>query len=241
MKEIVKHSIALFFRIIIVVIMSAVLIFSITGFSIVAFTDNIGYNAVVTDENGETVEQYEYRIGNGEDEKLSLYEEKGYVVTKNGIRSEMTKTGKVVDFTLSTVLSLMLLIIFCNNRLFTLGNKELNLVRCGHLVEDKFKGLKIGLLATVPFDILYFATVILSFTRPNTTVGLYKLPNFHYFKILNLIMGDAKTLGEVSFVSYVLVFLTLFIVPLICFVSYYLGYKDISIMEKITYKKGNNG
>ena len=239
MKDIIKNGVSIFFKLIVIVIMSGIFMMSITVLSTAAFTENIGYDAVVTDDSGKIIDQYEYRTEQGKDKKIDSYEEKGYKVTKNGVRSDMTKTGVVVDYSVSILFSIIMIIAFCYNHLFIYGNKDFNLVKCGHVKEDKLKGLKIGLVASVPNFLFYIFCVVLSVVKPKTSIALYKLPNFQYFKLLNLIMGKAQTLGEVSVISYVLTFLTLLIVPAICFGSYYLGYKDINIAEKLTYKKGN--
>ncbi|HCH28494.1 MAG TPA: hypothetical protein DEW35_03195 [Ruminococcaceae bacterium] len=237
MKDDIKISFSLFLNLVVVTFMCAVLIMSISPLNRILF--KVGYTAYVKDGNNQTVEKYTHYSDDGEDKIAEKYEsdeyrKKGYTVLKDNIPS---KAGKIFDFSVLTVLSLIILIAFVYNKLYTVGNKDFNSVKCGRKDEDKLRGLKIGIMAMIPDFIVFLIMLLLRFIKPSTTVGYYKIFNAVYFKILNLCMGS-KTLGDVSFFGFAVMFLILFIVPLIAHISYTLGYKDIKIYDKITYKKG---
>ena len=237
MKNDIKISFSLFLNLLVVTFMCAVLIISISPLNRTLF--KIGYTAYVRDENNKTVEKYTHYFADGDDKIAEKYEakeykDKGYVILKTDVPS---RAGKIVDFSVLTLLSLVLLVAFVYHKLYTVGNKDFNAVKCGHKDEDKFRGLKIGIMAMLPDIILFLVMVVLRFVKPSTTVGYYKAVNAIFFKILNLCMGS-KTLGDVSFSGFAVMFLILLVVPAVAHFSYTLGYKDIKIYDKITYKKG---
>lgn len=232
MKEDIKHSIFLFLNVVVVSVMSLILFVSLTFLNSVIFKG--GYKAFVMNDKGKVVEQYTYNYDDGEDTKAAEFEDKGYSIQKSNF---MSKTGETVDFIFFTAFSLIILFAFIYTKIYTIGNKDFNAVKCGHKPEDKLRGLRIGFMADAPYILFYVVTLVSRFVKPSTSVGFYKIVNVNYFKIVNVAMGN-KTLANVSVIGYIVLFLLLFIVPLISHISYTLGYKDISISDKLKYKKG---
>ena len=104
--------------------------------------------------------------------------------------------------------------------------------------EDKYKGLKIGFVSMIPYFVLFAVCLIFAFgANKDMTVSILTLPMFYVFQILRAIIGNVTVLGDLSVWQFLLIFATLFIVPICAEVSYLLGYKDILIFEKLTYKK----
>lgn len=237
MKEIVKNGTFLFLRVLIVTIMSLIVTVSIGVLMTAAFTENVGYTAYVYDENGKQIDEYSYKMSDGADKKYEEYDAKGYEIKKVNERSELKGTGEVLNIVLSQGISFIILWVFTYNKLFSLGNSDQNLVRYKHKTEDKLKGLKIGLVSVIPSLVLFIVIVICALgANKSMTVSLYTLPNFYLFGILRIINGGAVKAGDIAVWRYILIFLTLGIVPLISHLSYTLGYKDIFLMEKLMYK-----
>ncbi len=234
MKDNIKHSGLVFLSLIIVWVMSAILSITFSMIASVAFSG--GYNAVVVDKNGKKVDSYTYKLEQKEDTKKIEFEKQGYIVNKAAI---VTKKGEVFEFVCNTFCTVSILIVFVYNRLYKVGNKDFNLVKFNHKSQDKLRGLKIGAIASIPNFLLYVAIVVLKFVRPSTSIGLYIFPNFQYYNILNAIMqSKTRTLANVTALDFVYIFLTLLIVPIVCYASYTLGYKDVNLSDKLTYKKG---
>lgn len=231
MKENIKISLSLFFDIIVVSVMCLILSVSLSFLSMAVFKG--GYEAYVSDEKGNSIETYKYN-GEGEDTLLAEYESKGYKVQKVNVTS---KTGEVVDFIVYTVFALIILMTFVYYKLYPVGNKDFNAVKCGHKPEDKLRGLKIGSIASSLHILFYISMVVLKFAKPDFSVGYYKIVNIIYFKILNVAMGST-TLADVPPWGFIVMLLPLCVVPLIAHISYTLGYKDIKISDKLKYKKG---
>lgn len=238
MKEIIKNGLFLYLRTIVVLIMSLFVTVSIGVLATAAFTENIGYTAYVTDDSGKEIDKYHFEAKDGEDKLFEEYSAKGYKINKVTERSKLEGKGAIVSNVSSQTISLLMLFIFIHNKIFSIGNSDGNLVRFKHKTEDKLKGLKMGLVAIVPNIILFIVCVVMALgVNKNMTVSLYTLPNFYLFQIIRAIIGKVTVLGNLSLWQFALLFLTIFIVPIISCVSYILGYKDILISEKLTYKK----
>lgn len=232
MKNESKLSFSIFLNVVVVSIMCVILIASVSLLNGALF--KTGYTAYVTNEKGQTVEKYVHYISEGEDTKIEKFRKDGYAVSTVNI---VSKTGKVVEFVFLTFVSFLILIMFIYNKIYIVGNRDFNLVKCGHITEKKYKGLIVGLIGNSVAEIMFLITVVLRFVKPSVSVGYYKLVNIIYFNILNSVMGK-KTLADIPFWGFLVMFLLVLVVPLISHISYTLGYKDIKISDKLTYKKG---
>ncbi|MBO4468572.1 MAG: hypothetical protein J5766_04665 [Clostridia bacterium] len=232
MSRNIKLSFSLFLNIVVVSIMCAILLASLSLLNGELFKS--GYVAYVTNEKGKTVEKYTHYLKDGDDKKSAEFEKEGLRVTKVSVTS---KTGKVVDYIVYTALSLFILTVFVYDKTYTVGNKDQNAVRCGHYAEDKLRGLKVGILAVSPDIIFFIVYVVLRFVRPSTSVGYFKIFNVIYLKILNSAMGQ-HSLANVPIWGFIVMLAVICFVPIVAHISYTLGYKDIKISDKLTYKKG---
>ncbi len=237
MKEISKNGLFMFLRMFIVVIMCAIVTVSISFLCTAAFTHNKGYRAFVYDDKNVKVDEYTYYYADGDDTKEAEYNSLGYTVNKSYERTELKGKGYVIYNVSCQIIGIIITFVFIYNAMFNLGNKDLNLVRTGHKTEDKLKGLKIGLIASIPNFILFFAVLICGLgVNKSLPIALFTLPNFHVYQFLRLIAGKATLAGELAIYKYALMFLVTLVVPAISHISYTLGYKDVFVIEKIVYK-----
>ncbi len=230
------------------IIMAAVLSFflciSMNIICSAIFTSEIGYDAFVyeTNQSTEPIEKYEYLYtdndGDGKDEgtdtKKAEYEDKKYIVVTSPKRTELVGSGKVVFWVTTQLLSLIMVIAFASNSTYKQGFKDNNLVKIGQTKKDMIKGFKIGLVANIPFILLFvFAIVKASSMRK----VLYAFLNSHFYAIIMAITGESEVLSQIGAVKFVLLGLLLAVVPLISGIAYILGYKEINLADKIMYKK----
>ena len=180
------------------------------------------------------METYVHYIDDGEDIKIEQFKKEGFTVSTVNI---ISKTGKIVEYVFLTFVSFLMLIMFIYNKIYIVGNKDFNLVKCGHIPEKKYKGLIVGTIGNSICILIFLVTVVLRFVKPDTPVGFYKILNMPYFNLLNSAMGKGS-LKDVSFAGFLVMFLLVLVVPVITHISYTLGYKDIKITDKLTYKKG---
>ena len=117
------------------------------------------------------------------------------------------------------------------------GTNDSNLVRFKHKNEDKFKGLKIGAVAAVPnYLLLIFLVIAKLGAFPNFPMALYKFLNSSVYSFIEIILGRAITVSELAVWRLALLFILPLLIPVIAGISYILGYKNISVGEKLIYK-----
>lgn len=239
MSEIIKKGASLFGRIVVINIMCFFVVISMSVLCTAAFTQNIGYTAYgVKEDNEEPKELYKYYNSEGEDLKKAEYEALGYKITTQKIRSQMSDTGNAVFLWVSQLFCISILIAFIYPSLWHLGTKDSNLVHFKHKKEDVLKGLKIGGVAVIPPVLLWIAMVALSGSVfKNFPVVGYKFLNSSYYSIIQAISGKAVYVSELSVVQFILLFLVLMIVPAVSTAAYLLGYKNISLSERLIYNK----
>ncbi len=242
MKEILKTGLKIYAKSVIVTIMSFFLVISISTIATAFFTENIGYKAYgSTSESSEYTELYTYYFDDGDDTKKAEYEEQGYTLTLSNIRSELNKTGNMFYLIISQLICLVILITFIYNITWTLGIKDNNLVRIGHKAEDKLKGFKAGLISIIPYCIFMICLMILkNGAVSNLPPAILKLITAPFYSFSELIIGSAATLKDLSVVRFVGLIILQLLIPVISGISYYLGYKDISLGERFVYKKKRN-
>ena len=238
MDNIVSDGAKLFLRTIIIGIMCFLVAFSILSFGVAAFSEVVGYKAYGTLQGEEeSVELYTYYNEDGKDTKWELYESKGYEMSKGNIRKVSTGINIVVNL-IAQVFGIAILAAFIYPKMWDKGNSDYNMVKFQHSNEDTMKGLKIGLVASVPGFLLF---LLVLFTK-NTLVkaipiAFYQIAQSPCFPLLDLIAGDADKFGELSYTRLIFFIVPVLLVPLISMLGYYLGYKGFSFSEKFTYKK----
>ncbi len=233
-----KKSLNVFLRCLFASILCLMIIIMVSSLTNIAFTQKIGYRAYGTDNSGKTKYLYSYRYTDGKDKLQAEYEKKGYTINTEEDRSDLKGVGKAVNIILTEGISLALLFFFLHGILFSYGNKDANSANFGHIVEDKYKGLKIGLLGSVPYFAFYFVFALSAFgINKNFSIILFKVVNAVNFGFYKLILGDSVKVAELNSLQIVLAILPLFVVPIMTHISYTLGLKGISIGEKVVYKK----
>ena len=239
MKECFKNGLSLFGRLLVVGIMCFFVCISIDVLCTAAFTEKAGYEAYgYKDGDKEKQKLYTYYYKDGDDTKKVQYEKEGYTVETTTFRSAMSKKGNRVFLISSQIICTVILAAFVYPSIWQLGTKDSNLVRFKHKREDIFKGLKIGFIGSVPAFILTAALIVCSLgTFKSLPIALYRFLNCYNFSFIEWIAAGKVTAGELNILQYVLLVIIQLIVPAVAFGAYLLGYKDISLSEKLIYKK----
>lgn len=240
MKEILAQSGKLWVKILISTIMAFFVIFSTTLIFTALFTENIGYNVYTVDENGERDELlYTYRNSDGEDSKYEEYKEKYGDLAKEEIYSDLTSGESIVYAVVTQIICLAVLVSFVYSQLSKLGRTDNTNVSYKGYAEDKFKGLKIGIVTAAPFIIFYLVHIVFALgVKPDFSMAYYRIVNYIFYPVLNFVIGNADvTVGDLSVIDFVLAFLPLAVVPLTAQISYILGYKKIEFSDNFIYKK----
>ena len=226
-------------------IVSMIMCFLVTFSFIAIFTmatiDMIGYEAAIfeNEDATEPMETYEHYYSDGDDVKKVEAEKKGYIVNTREIAEEFSGTPYIICHILSQAVSLILFVALVSNKLNTQGRFDRNAVNCGRAEEDKLRGLKAGLFPTV-FSLLSWGCLVLAkFGMFKLGLTVYSFANYHFFGFQKLIFGGTANVNPETFgVGVLLLALIPAVVTLVvCTVSYWLGYRDISLYEKAVYKK----
>ena len=237
MKENIKDGLKLFLKIIVVNIMCFFVVMSFSVLITAAATKNIGYTAFgATSDSSDVTELYTYYYDEGEDTKKEEYTEQGYAVTERIIRSEMSAGATAAFLIISQIFCLMILIAFIYPNIWHIGTSDSNLVRFKHKSEDKLKGVKIGLVAVIPFYLFLIFIAAAKFVMPAFPMVLYKFLNSSFYSFIDVLCG-ASTAGSLAVWRLALLFVIPLIIPAVSGAAYLLGYKNISLGEKFIYKK----
>ena len=237
MNENFKSGLKLFGRLIIINIMSLFLVISFTVIFTGLFTDNIGYVATgITEKDDKAVELYTHFYADGDDNLQKEYESKGYTISKTELRSELTKKQNAIYLTVTQVFCLLLMISFIHPTFWQMGAKDSNLVRFKHKKEDLYKGLKSGFIAIIPSVLLLlFLLITKASVSANFPVVLYRFINSSTYSFIHILTNGKVLFGDVPTLNVLLMFLPLLFPVVIATFSYILGYKNISLHEKLMY------
>ena len=239
MKMFVKNSLSVLWKVVFANIICIFLILTVSTICTALTTVDIGYQAYgVKEGSTESELLYTYYNKDGEDTKKAEYESQGYTITTVNLSSDMPNAARNTFLVIAQLVGLSTTALFIYPTVWECGNKDSNRVNFGRIKEDKLRGFKIGLAAMLPFFLLFIALIIFALgAYEKFAVILYKFINCYAFGFLDFIIGDAVYVSDLAFWQYPLIFITLFIVPVIAYIAYILGYKDISVIEKIVYKK----
>lgn len=160
---------------------------------------------------------------------------------KESIRSEFTPGASLALDIVSQAFMLVLFMAMVYTKLWERGDKDSNKVQFKHMREDKLRGIKIGLMAAVPSFILYILFILSRFRiiAPEYFF-IYRLLNVSFMPVITRMAGSGVINStDVSLPAVFGIFLTLVVLPLTCYAAYLLGYKNISLSEKIIYADPN--
>lgn len=131
-----------------------------------------------------------------------------------------------------------IIIFFVYKPLWIQGNKFKVIKLVSNEKYDPLKGLKVGCYLMVPY---IFINIILIFIRifysQSEFLLIYKLLNSHIWPILHLMTPNSGSVGDLAVYELIIINILPLIFPAITSIAYFLGYKGISIKQKILYKK----
>ena len=240
MKSIVKTATAIVLRQVFVAVMNVLICVAFLMFATLLFTEAEGYYALVTKPGeSEKIAEYNYSFSQGEDTKKAQYEKDGYVVTTVKTRNEMSRREETIFYLFTQLFLIVNVTAFIYPYLWRMASEDSNLVKFGHRNEDKLKGLKVGLLADIPLVIIFAAVFILGLKT--IKVASLSIIFSSFYGLFNIIGSGAVYLSDLKAWQVLLMAVCFLLVPAISHISYTLGYKNISIGEKLVYKKKEQG
>lgn len=218
-------------------IMCFIVWFSIDAMGFALFGDVTGYEIYEYDENGENpqiVVSHDYT--ENEDRSEILLEDNQELLYKR----TMSRGERVAVGIVSSVFTLLIFGIFPYTALWNMGSHDENYVQLGRMDEDVHFGLKAGAVASIPSAVLYLLLVLGKFgALPGVILKWHRLLNAPFIPYIDAVEMGAKSASALSIGSLLAVAATLLFVPLVCWLGYYLGYRQISIRERLVYKKSS--
>lgn len=235
MKKISSVAINCSIRYYISSIITFFIYFSVTVIATGAFTNVTGYTAYSA-ENNEVL--YHYYYEQGEDTQKAQFEAQGIEVSTVALRSTLEGTAKMVTDVIAQIAGGLITLGFVHNSLWNLGAGDNNLVNFGHMVYDRFRGAKIGLLASLPGFVVWLVTVIAKLgLLGGKWFVLFRAFNYQTFLPFNAIFGQSTV--STDLLSWGQIFgglIIIFILPIISEIFYILGYKKFTF-NNLIYKK----
>ncbi len=223
-------------RMIVAGFMCAVIYLSMSVLANGVFSHAVGYQLYNVDEKAKTSELVtEYRYKEGETlESLGVKAGEGQRLQE--IKELPAGAARATDI-VTGIMMLILFAIFPYNILWDLGSRDDNLVHFEHMEYDPTRGLRVGLLASIPAAALYVALVIAKIAgKAKWYLSLYRILNITFLPYINAVIGDATAPAELGVPALLLLILPLLVVPAVCGGAYILGYRQFSIHERLTYK-----
>ncbi len=203
-----------------------------------AFSDTAGYN--VYRYNSETGKEELICQHNENDENppgCSCAEIPEEQLSKIRI-TELSKSKQTVSMVLSQIFCFVMMTGILYGSVWEIGNKDISAVKFQRICENKLRGLVIGSVASFGSFAVYVLLLLSSLEILNPKfLNTYRLLNSHFHSILTWIYGTAQTANQLSVVQLILCFALVLYLPLVSAVAYYLGYKDIKLLEKVVFKK----
>lgn len=235
---ILKNAAIVFGKMLIVVIICNFVCLSLQMVATTVFTEVRGYSVYgyKGENSNDAVFLYEYYTADGEDENADEYLQQGYTLQKRSIRTDMFPVGRVVFLVVAQAACFITLVGFIHTPIFKCGTSDSNAVAFGRRKYDRLKGIKIGLLAAVPSFVIYIIFVVLSLCGKTASADAYTVFNAHLFSLLKTIYWGKNDFCDFGAVQYIITALTTLIMPAAVAVSYQLGFKNISLAQKIIYK-----
>lgn len=235
-KPVLKTALNIWLRLLFASLMCFIVWFSFDALGVSFFGDVTGYEIYEYDENGENpqlVVSHTYAQGEDRSKEIKVADNQTLVPIRVMSRGENTAIG-----ILSSVFTLLIFGLFPYNMLWNMGSHDENYVQLGRMDKDILFGLKAGVIASIPSAILYLMLILGKFgVIPGVIIKWHRLINTPFIPYIDAVEMGAKTATELSFGSLLAVGATLLFVPFVCWLGYYLGYRQISIRERMVYKK----
>ena len=153
------------------------------------------------------------------------------------IFSALDTTGFVMNL-VALVLQVVLFALIVYTKVWDLGDKNANSANFGHMTGNPLRGLTLGLLASIPSIISFLALIadkLLGFWDGMATA--YRICHTALYPVIVWSMGSlvSVTTADISWGGIFCAGLPILFMPVVATVAYYLGYRHISLREKIVF------
>ncbi len=238
-NSLLKTSANVWLRLVFASIMCFIVWGSMVAMGLGFFGEVTGYEIYAYDENGENPQLVtSHTYAEGEDRSAKVETKDNEVLTYS---RAMAPQAEAVIGIISSVFTLLIFGLFPYNILWSMGSHDDNYVQLGRMDKDIYFGLKVGVIASIPSAALYLLLILGKFGAfPGVILKWHRLLNTPFIPYIDAVEMGANTAPELSIGSLLAAGATLLFVPFVCWLGYYLGYRQISIREKLVYKKNTS-
>lgn len=152
-------------------------------------------------------------------------------------------TVGLMEYTIAKILSVVflnfILVVFLYAKMWERGDKDNNIVSFGHMQYDRWRGLKIGAIAAIPGA--FFNLLLVVFKLADVFpfyITIYKIINIQNIHLINSMTNTALAYDEIPMSTVLILFSFVLLIPLLSAGVYWLGYKRISVGERVVYVNG---
>ncbi len=143
--------------------------------------------------------------------------------------------GSTWGIVLVQVLNLFILFGLIYLNLWLVGEKDINYVKTGFITYDSFTGLKIGLYAMPVMWLPNILMIVAMFTRNQLLLAAYRIASAVFYGIDSLVIPIQ--VAELNWLHVLFAFIPPLLVPAFSSLAYFMGYRRLSILGKLMYKK----
>ena len=237
-KKTLQLSLKVFTRLLLASVLCAILYVSMNVISTAFFSDVVGYQIYMQDEDQTVTLKTEYFYQDGEEiltaDDMELADNEAF----SAIREVSAPTKRVMD-TLTQILLLIVWCVFPYHILWEFGNRDDTNVRYRGQRPDPLRGVKIGLLAVVPYGICWAMLLVSKFVPAlDGFLSIYRLTAFPYYPYVNWLTAGVSSAAELELWRLLLLLIPIIlVVPAVSAVAYRLGGHQFSVAEFLTFAK----
>ena len=130
----------------------------------------------------------------------------------------------------------VLLIVILFSTAWDIGSRDRNMIGIGQIKEDKWLGLKAGLLAATPDIVMSVCLVLTKAGVVNEHFPvLFNLYNGSFLPFQQALISPTMTVAENPWIGYIIVALTAFVAPFCTAFGYRLGLMQIPLSDTLLY------
>ncbi|MDO4743203.1 MAG: hypothetical protein Q4B04_04120 [bacterium] len=213
------------------VICAIVYIVSMTTFE--GFMTQItGYTVYEQQENGKSKLVSEITLAEGQTGSDIELEENQIKIQ---VRSEMSTVEKIITKVITQAILLIIFYMAVFMKSGDIGRKQRFLEICNQCDVDKWLGLKIGLMASIPSALMYIVLVVCKFLSVNF-LNIFKVYHSAFRPLVDWICNESNNINDVSILTVFLMIIPTILMPVISQLAYLYGYTNGQATQKIIYK-----
>lgn len=157
---------------------------------------------------------------------------------KSPIRSTVSPKVSSVTKWGSQIIVLVILYGVIYSLMWKAGDANADMAELGSKKIDKLKGLKVGLIADIPYALLYVTLVITQSAGIfRSYPGIYKILTYFMFGFNDTFMPVTEGGMKITLYGILVLASVLIPIPLFTTVAYFIGSKHIVVKDKIIYEK----